>query len=170
MSLAALPFIVDDAIVGLAQPPTETLDQLANGLRRAGNLIEERHLLSSARGIVSVFRVDTTWRCTSCSKNEEHGEEDAEDDDRNFSFSKHFGSPLRQVCLQWAGYDQGLSGGLIRAAANVLRLRLPPNVLEPPRSQRGIARGRVDRPMAEIGLQRSGIDGLVGQRVAAGMP
>jgi hypothetical protein len=33
-------------------------------------------------GIVSVFRVDTTRRCTSSSKNEEHGEENAEDDDR----------------------------------------------------------------------------------------
>src|SRR6185436_20396577 len=41
MSLAALPFIVDDAIVSLAQPPTESLDQLANGLRRACDLLEK---------------------------------------------------------------------------------------------------------------------------------
>jgi len=39
------------------------------------------------------------------SKNEEHGEEDAEDDDWNFSFSKHLGGPPRQVSLQLAGYD-----------------------------------------------------------------
>ena len=41
------------------------------------------------------IRVDSGWRRTSCSKNEEHGEEDAEDDDRNFSFSKHLGGPPR---------------------------------------------------------------------------
>ena len=39
--LAASPFIVDDAIIGLAQPPTESLDQLANDPRRACDLIEE---------------------------------------------------------------------------------------------------------------------------------
>jgi Protein of unknown function (DUF3617) len=49
-------------------------------------------------------------------------------------------------------------------------LQLTPNVLEPARRQRGVVRGRVDRAMAEIGLQRSGIDTLVGQCVAAGMP
>jgi hypothetical protein len=38
---AALPFVVDDAIVGLAQPPTESLDQLANDPRGARDLIEE---------------------------------------------------------------------------------------------------------------------------------
>jgi hypothetical protein len=34
----------------------------------------------------------------------------------------------------------------------------------------GIARGRVDGAMAEIGLQCAGIDALIGERVAAGMP
>jgi hypothetical protein len=46
----------------------------------------------------------------------------------------------------------------------------PPNVFEPARRQCGVARGRIDRAMAKIGLQCSGIDALVGQRVAAGMP
>src|SRR6516165_1938774 len=41
MGSAASPFIVDDAIVGLAQPLTEALKQLASGLRRACDLIEE---------------------------------------------------------------------------------------------------------------------------------
>jgi hypothetical protein len=41
MGSAASPFIFDDAIVGLRQPPTEALDQLANGPRRACDLIEE---------------------------------------------------------------------------------------------------------------------------------
>src|SRR5438034_848554 len=41
MRSAPSPFIVDDAIVGLAQPLTEALNQLASGLRRAYNLIEE---------------------------------------------------------------------------------------------------------------------------------
>jgi hypothetical protein len=41
MDSAASPFIVDDAIVGLAQPLTEALDQLASGPRRACDLIEE---------------------------------------------------------------------------------------------------------------------------------
>src|SRR5262249_50354841 len=39
---SASPFIVDDAIVGLAQPLTEALTQLARGPRRACDLIEER--------------------------------------------------------------------------------------------------------------------------------
>jgi hypothetical protein len=34
-------FILDDAIVGLAQSLTEALDQLASGLRRASDLIDE---------------------------------------------------------------------------------------------------------------------------------
>src|SRR5262249_33116649 len=38
---AASPFIVDDAIVGLAQPLTEALNQLARGRRRACDMIEE---------------------------------------------------------------------------------------------------------------------------------
>ena len=38
---SASPFIVDDAIVGLAQPLTEALNQLASGLWRACDLIEE---------------------------------------------------------------------------------------------------------------------------------
>jgi hypothetical protein len=38
---SASPFIVDDAIVGLAQPLTEALNQLASGPRRACDLIEE---------------------------------------------------------------------------------------------------------------------------------
>jgi hypothetical protein len=38
---------------------------------------------------------------------------------------------------------------------------------KPPRRRRRIARIRVDRAMAEICLQRSGIDALIGQRVAA---
>src|SRR5262249_35924704 len=41
MGSAASPFIVDDAIVGLAQPMTKALDQLASGLRQACDLIEE---------------------------------------------------------------------------------------------------------------------------------
>ena len=41
MGRAASPFIVDDAIVGLAQPLTEALNQLASGPRRACDLIEE---------------------------------------------------------------------------------------------------------------------------------
>src|SRR5262247_4786877 len=41
MGLAASPFIVDDAIVGLAQPLTEAPNQLASGPRRACDLIEE---------------------------------------------------------------------------------------------------------------------------------
>src|SRR6516165_4588385 len=41
MGSAASPFIIDDAIVGLAQPLTEALNQLASGLRRARDLIEE---------------------------------------------------------------------------------------------------------------------------------
>src|SRR5947208_1652707 len=41
MGSAASPFIVDDAIVGLAQPLTEALNQLASGPRRASDLIEE---------------------------------------------------------------------------------------------------------------------------------
>src|SRR5262249_39863143 len=38
---SASPFIVDDAIVGLAKPLTEALNQLASGPRRACDLIEE---------------------------------------------------------------------------------------------------------------------------------
>jgi hypothetical protein len=41
MGSAASPFIIDDAIVGLAQPLTEALNQLASGLRRACDLVEE---------------------------------------------------------------------------------------------------------------------------------
>jgi hypothetical protein len=41
MGSAASPFIVDDAIVGLAQPLTEALNQLASGPWRACDLIEE---------------------------------------------------------------------------------------------------------------------------------
>src|SRR6516165_10392452 len=41
MGSAASPFIVDDAIVGLAQPLTEALNQFASGPRRACDLIEE---------------------------------------------------------------------------------------------------------------------------------
>ena len=41
MGAAASPFVVDDAIVGLAQPLTEALNQLASGPRRACDLIEE---------------------------------------------------------------------------------------------------------------------------------
>jgi hypothetical protein len=47
---------------------------------------------------------------------------------------------------------------------------LPPNVFEPIRRQRGIPRRRIDRAMAQIGLERAGIDALVGQGVPAGMP
>jgi hypothetical protein len=39
--MTASSFIVDDAIVGLAQPLTEALNQLASDLRRAYDLIEE---------------------------------------------------------------------------------------------------------------------------------
>src|SRR6516164_6703877 len=41
MGSAASPFIVDDAIVGLAQPLTEALNQLSRGQRRACDVIEE---------------------------------------------------------------------------------------------------------------------------------
>ena len=41
MGSAASPFIVDDAIVGLAQPLTEALNQLSRGPRRACDVIEE---------------------------------------------------------------------------------------------------------------------------------
>ena len=41
MGSAASPFIVDDGIVGLAQPLTETPNQLSGGPRRGYNLIEE---------------------------------------------------------------------------------------------------------------------------------
>jgi hypothetical protein len=37
----ASPFIFNDAIISLAQSLTEALDQLASGLRRACDLIEE---------------------------------------------------------------------------------------------------------------------------------
>jgi hypothetical protein len=49
-------------------------------------------------------------------------------------------------------------------------LRPPPDVFEPARGKRGIARRRIDRPMTQIGLQRSRIQALICQRVAAGMP
>jgi hypothetical protein len=41
MGSATPPFIADDAIVRLAQPLTETLDQFASGPRRGCDLIEE---------------------------------------------------------------------------------------------------------------------------------
>src|SRR6516165_7137106 len=41
MGSAASPFVVDDAIVGLAQPLTEALNQLSRGPRRACDVIEE---------------------------------------------------------------------------------------------------------------------------------
>jgi hypothetical protein len=41
MRSAASPFIISDAIVGLAQPLTEALNQLASGSRRTNDLIEE---------------------------------------------------------------------------------------------------------------------------------
>ena len=41
MGSAASPFIIDDAIVGLAQPLTEALNQLASGLWVACDVIEE---------------------------------------------------------------------------------------------------------------------------------
>ena len=53
------------------------------------------HPLKSVR-IVSVFG-DRGLRCASC-KNEEHGEKDAEDDDRNFVFSEQ-SAPLHGLRL-----------------------------------------------------------------------
>ena len=41
MGSAASSFIIDDAIIGLAQPLTEALNQLASGPRRACDVIEE---------------------------------------------------------------------------------------------------------------------------------
>jgi hypothetical protein len=41
MGSTASPFVVDDAVVGLAQPLTEALNQLTSGLRRLCDLIEE---------------------------------------------------------------------------------------------------------------------------------
>jgi hypothetical protein len=49
--LAGSPFIIGNAIVGLAQPLTEALNQLASGPRRANDLIEEF-------GRVEEFRFD----------------------------------------------------------------------------------------------------------------
>jgi hypothetical protein len=63
-----------------------------------------------------------------------------------------------------------MNATLWRSLTRREKLRLPANVFEPTRGQRGVARGRVDGAMAEIGLQCSGIDALIGQRVAAGMP
>jgi hypothetical protein len=62
-------------------------------------------------------------------------------------------------------------GGAFAVGPSSKRAELapPPNVLEPTGRQRGIARGRVDRAMAEVSLQRPGIDALVGQRIAAGV-
>jgi hypothetical protein len=48
---AASPFIINDAIVGFAQPLTEALNQVASGPRRADDLIEEL-------GWVEEFRLD----------------------------------------------------------------------------------------------------------------
>ena len=39
-----------------------------------------------------------------------------------------------------------------------------------PWGQRGVASGRVDGAMAQIGLQRSGSDALICHGIAAGMP
>src|SRR5215469_8260341 len=41
MGLAASPFIIDDAIIRLAQPLAQAPNQLAGGPGRAGDLIEE---------------------------------------------------------------------------------------------------------------------------------
>jgi hypothetical protein len=56
-----------------------------------------------------------------------------------------------------------MNATLWRSLARREKLRLPANVFEPTRGQRGVARGRVDGAMAEIGLQCSGIDALIGQ-------
>jgi hypothetical protein len=45
-----------------------------------------------------------------------------------------------------------------------------PNRTEPTRRQGSVAGRRVDGAVAGVGLQRSGIDALIGQRVTAGMP
>ena len=49
-------------------------------------------------------------------------------------------------------------------------LRPPPDVFEPARGKCSVPRRRIDRPMTQIGLERSRIQALVGQRVTAGMP
>jgi hypothetical protein len=49
-------------------------------------------------------------------------------------------------------------------------LNPPPDIFKLARRRRGVARRRVDWAVAEIGLQGSRIDALIGQRVAAGMP
>jgi hypothetical protein len=93
-------------------------------------------------------------------------------------------SAFKSAALFYREGDKGLliaarrdprSGRAVsRTASLALRrdkhLHLAPNIFEPARSQRSIARSRVDRAMTEIGLQRSGIDALVGQCVAAGVP
>jgi hypothetical protein len=62
--------------------------------------------LESVR-IVSMFGIESGWEWASCSKNEEYGEKDAEDDGRNFSFSEH--------CLLSAADLSAM--GSVRAAA-----------------------------------------------------
>src|SRR6516164_3403107 len=46
----------------------------------------------------------------------------------------------------------------------------PQMFFEPAWGQRGVARGRVGRTMAKIGLQSVGIDAFIGQRVPADTP
>ena len=66
---------------------------------------------------------------------------------------------------------KGGRGPIFPTPARLTPLLCPtPNVFEPTRGQRRIACRRIDRAVAKVGLQRSGIEALVRQCVAAGMP
>jgi hypothetical protein len=75
---------IGDAAIFLDGPWRREAALRAHDHRRGGSLLV-LNPLKDVR-IVSVFRVDTGRRCAT-SKNEEDGEKDAEDDDRNFSFT-----------------------------------------------------------------------------------
>jgi len=65
LGLAASPFIIDDAIIRLAQPLTQAPNQVASGPGRAGDLIEEL-----ARGENFHLNLAGSWECptSSCSR------------------------------------------------------------------------------------------------------
>src|SRR5258705_8662961 len=71
------------------------------------------------------------------------------------------------------GHLPGL-GGALRAFKSKAQYLVgvwglaPPQVLEPPWRQLGVAHGRLDASVTEVRLQRAGIGPLVCQRVAAG--
>jgi hypothetical protein len=69
--------------------------------------------------------------------------------------------------LRWPG-KPGVTG--YRRHRQLSRSYPPPDVLKPARRKRGVVRRRIDGAVAQIGLQRSRIEPLVRQCVAAGMP